>query len=134
MIEAHALDHVFGYTCINDITASELISKDKTFQQWVRAKSFDTFGVYGPVIATDIDPSTLIVKTVLNSAERQNYLISDMIFSVKQLVSKISHDMTLFPGDIIACGTSLGVGSMKEKSNIVEVTINGIGTLSNKFK
>jgi len=134
VIEAHALDHVFGYTCINDITASELISKDKTFQQWVRAKSFDTFGVYGPVIATDIDPSTLIVKTVLNSAERQNYLISDMIFSVKQLVSKISHDMTLFPGDIIACGTSLGVGSMKEKSNIVEVTINGIGTLSNKFK
>ena len=132
--EAEALDHVFGFTCINDITASELISKDKTFQQWVRAKSFDTFGVYGPVIATDLDPSTLNVKTVLNGAERQNYQISDMIFSVTQLVSKISHDMTLFPGDIIACGTSLGVGSMKEKSNIVEVTINGIGTLTNKFE
>jgi 2-keto-4-pentenoate hydratase/2-oxohepta-3-ene-1,7-dioic acid hydratase in catechol pathway len=132
--EDNAPDHVFGFTCINDVTASELISKDKTFQQWVRAKSFDTFGVYGPFIATGLDPSSLIVKTVLNGTERQNYQISDMIFSTSQLVSKISHNMTLFPGDIIACGTSLGVGSMKEKSNTVEVTIEGIGTLSNKFE
>jgi 2-keto-4-pentenoate hydratase/2-oxohepta-3-ene-1,7-dioic acid hydratase in catechol pathway len=132
--EEHALDHVFGFTCINDVTASELISKDKTFQQWVRAKSFDTFGVYGPVIATGLDSSKLVVKTVLNGSERQNYKISDMIFPVPLLVSKISHDMTLFPGDVIACGTSLGVGSMKEKTNIIEVTIDGIGTLSNIFE
>ena len=105
--EANALDHIFGFTCINDVTASELISKDKTFPQWVRAKSFDTFGVYGPVIATGLDPSTLIVKTVLNGTERQNYKISDTIFPVPLLVSLISNDMTLFPGDVIACGTSL---------------------------
>ena len=134
LTEADAMDHVFGLTCINDVTASEIISKDKTFAQWVRAKSFDTFGVYGPFIATGLDPKTLVVKTVLNGEERQNYQISDMIFSVPLLVSKISHDMTLFPGDVIACGTSLGVGAMKEKSNIVEVTIDGIGILSNIFK
>ncbi|MBC8339098.1 MAG: fumarylacetoacetate hydrolase family protein [Rhodospirillales bacterium] len=132
--EGDALDHVFGYTCINDVTAMELLFKDKTFPQWVRAKSFDTFGVYGPVIATGLDPSTLVVKTVLNGDERQNYPISDMIFPVPRLVSMISHDMTLMPGDIIACGTSLGVGSMKEVSNTVEVTIDGIGTLSNVFE
>ncbi|MBT3306855.1 MAG: fumarylacetoacetate hydrolase family protein [Alphaproteobacteria bacterium] len=132
--EADALDHVFGYTCINDVTAMELIFKDKTFPQWARAKSFDTFGVYGPVIATGLDPATLVVKTVLNGDERQNYPISDMIFPVAKLVSMISGDMTLMAGDIIACGTSIGVGSMKEKSNTVDVTIDGIGTLSNVFE
>ena len=69
-----------------------------------------------------------------NGDERQNYPISDMIFPVARLVSKISHDMTLMPGDVIACGTSVGVGSMKEKSNTVEVTIEGIGTLANVFE
>ena len=132
--DADAGDFVFGYTCINDVTAMELIFKDKTFPQWVRSKSFDTFGVYGPVIATGLDPAALVVKTVLNGDERQNYPISDMIFPVPRLVSKISHDMTLMAGDVICCGTSIGVGSMKEKSNTVEVTIDGIGTLSNVFE
>ena len=132
--EADASDYIFGYTCINDVTAIELINKDKTFAQWARAKSFDTFGVYGPVIATGLDPASLVVKTVLNGDERQNYPISDIIFPVPKLVSMISHDMTLMPGDVIACGTSVGVGSMKEKSNSVEVTIEGIGTLANVFE
>ncbi len=132
--EADAPDYIFGYTCINDVTAAELISKDKTFAQWVRAKSFDTFGVYGPVIATGLDSSTLNVVTVLNGDERQNYALSDMIFPPAKLTSMISHDMTLMPGDVIACGTSLGVGAMKEASNTVEVTIEGIGTLSNVFE
>lgn len=132
--EADALDYVFGYTCINDVTAAQLISKDKTFAQWTRAKSFDTFGVYGPVIATGLDPADLVVKTVLNGDERQNYPISDMIFPVASLVSRLSHDMTLVAGDIIACGTSVGVGAMKEASNTVEITIDGIGTLSNVFE
>ena len=132
--EAEALDYVFGYTCINDVTAAELISKDKTFAQWTRAKSFDTFGVFGPFIATGLEPASLVVKTVLNGDERQNYPISDMIFPAPKLVSMISHDMTLMPGDVIACGTSIGVGSMKEKSNTVEITIEGIGTLANVFE
>lgn len=132
--EAEAKDCVFGFTCINDVTASDLINKDKTFAQWVRAKSFDTFGVFGPVVATGVDPTTLSVRTVLNGEERQNYPISDMIFPPYKLVSAISHDMTLMPGDVIACGTSLGVGSMKEPTNIIEVTIEGIGTLKNVFQ
>jgi len=132
--EAEALDYVFGYTCINDVTAAQLIFKDKTFPQWVRSKSYDTFGVYGPVIATGLESADLVVKTVLNGDERQNYPISDMIFPVRRLVSRISHDMTLMAGDIIACGTSIGVGAMKEKTNTVAITIDGIGTLSNVFE
>jgi len=132
--EGKVSNYIFGYTCINDVTAGELISKDKTFAQWCRAKSFDTFGVYGPYIATGLAPETLTVKTVLNGDERQNYEISDMIFQPHRLVSLLSRDMTLMAGDVICCGTSLGVGSMKEKSNTVEVTIDGIGTLSNIFE
>lgn len=129
--EAQAADSIFGYTCINDITAADIISKDPTFAQWARAKSFDTFGIFGPAIATGLDPAKLSVRTVLNGAERQNYALSDMIFPAARLVSMLSRDMTLLPGDVIACGTSLGVGVMKDAKNVVEVSIEGIGTLSN---
>ncbi len=131
--ESDAGDHVFGYTCINDVTAVELIGKDATFAQWTRAKSFDSFGVFGPVVATKLDPSTLSIRTVLNDQERQNYPVSDMIFPPLKIVSMISQDMTLHAGDIICCGTSVGVGSMKPGSTI-EVTIDGIGTLSNRYE
>jgi 2-keto-4-pentenoate hydratase/2-oxohepta-3-ene-1,7-dioic acid hydratase in catechol pathway len=131
--ESEAKAHILGYTCVNDVTAAKLINKDATFAQWTRAKSFPTFGVFGPVIATDVDPAKLSIKTVLNGDERQNYPLSDMIFSPARLVSMVSHDMRLSPGDVIACGTSLGVGSMKEKENSIEITIEGIGTLSNTF-
>jgi 2-keto-4-pentenoate hydratase/2-oxohepta-3-ene-1,7-dioic acid hydratase in catechol pathway len=130
--EAEAAAHIFGYTCINDVTAAELLFKDASFAQWSRAKGFDTFGVFGPVIATGLDPSSLVVKTFLNGQERQNYPVADMIFSPRQLVSRISQDMTLEPGDIIACGTSIGVGSMKPGSE-VNIVIDGIGTLSNRY-
>ncbi|RDJ27373.1 FAA hydrolase family protein [Bosea caraganae] len=126
-------DFIFGYTCVNDITAADLIAADPTFAQWVRAKSFDGFGPFGPVVASGIDPSALTIRTVLNGQERQNYPIADMIFQPHELVSRISHDMTLLPGDLICCGTSLGVGTMKEPTNTIEVTIDGIGTLSNGF-
>lgn len=132
--EDEAADYIFGYTCVNDVTAVELINKDPTFAQWVRAKSFDGFGVFGPVVATGLDPEALSVRTVLNGVERQNYPVSDMIFPPVRLVSLISQDMTLLPGDVIACGTSVGVGSMKEPSNTVEVVIDGIGTLSTVFE
>ena len=131
--EAHAHNHIFGYTCINDVTAIEIIGRDATFAQWTRAKSFDTFGVFGPVVATGLDPSTLTVRTVLNDQERQNYPVSDMIFSPPKIVSLISHDMSLDAGDVICCGTSIGVGSMKPGSTI-EVSIEGIGTLSNRYE
>ena len=131
--EADAALHIFGYTCVNDVTAAEILNKDPGFAQWTRAKSFDTFGVIGPVIATAVDPMTLSVKTVLNDQERQNYPVSDIIFSPAKLVSLISHDMTLDAGDIIACGTSVGVGSMKAGSTI-SIIIDGIGTLTNRYE
>ncbi|MDH5512911.1 MAG: fumarylacetoacetate hydrolase family protein [Gammaproteobacteria bacterium] len=131
--EADAPKHIFGYTCSNDVTAAELIQKDPTFAQWTRAKGFDSFGVFGPVIAVDVDPLELTVKTLVDGKERQNYPVSDMIFKPAQIVSLISRDMTLFPGDVISCGTSVGVGSMKPGCK-VEVVIDGIGTLSNEYK
>ena len=123
---------IFGYTCVNDVTALDLLNKDASFAQWTRAKSFDTFGVFGPAIATGLDWNTLSVKTLLNGRERQNYPCSDMIFSPAQIVSQLSMDMTLMPGDIIACGTSLGVLPMKA-GTVVEVVIEGVGTLRNTF-
>ena len=131
--EADAAQYIFGYTCSNDVTAAEIIQKDPTFAQWTRAKGFDSFGVFGPVIATDLDPLTLSVKTLLDGKERQNYPVSDMIFKPAQIVSLISRDMTLSPGDVISCGTSVGVGSMNPGSK-VEIVIDGIGTLSNEYK
>jgi len=131
--EADAPGHIFGYTCINDVTAVELLKKDASFDQWSRSKSFDTFGVFGPVIATGLDPATLVVRTVLNGQERQNYPAADMFFSPAKLVSLISRDLTFEPGDVIACGTSVGVGSMKPGSDVV-VSIEGIGELANRFE
>ena len=127
-------DFIFGYTCVNDVTANDILNRDKTFAQWARAKGFDGYGPFGPVITSGIDPASLVVRTILNGAERQNYPISDMIFSAQELVSKISHDMTLLPGDLIACGTSVGIGVMKEPVNTVTVAIDGIGELTNEFR
>ncbi len=131
--DADAAGSIFGYTCINDVTAIEIIQKEPGFAQWTRAKSFDTFGVFGPAIATDIDPAGLFVRTILNDQERQNYPVADIIFAPAKLVSLISHDMTLEAGDVIACGTSVGVGSMKPGSTI-SIVIDGIGTLTNRFE
>jgi len=130
---ADALSYVFGYTCINDVTAVELLRADPSFMHWVRSKSFDTFCPFGPVITTGIDPAGLSVRAELNGQERQNYPVADMIFSPARLVSLISHDMTLEPGDVIACGTSVGAGSMKPGSSI-RVVIDGVGTLENRYE
>jgi 2-keto-4-pentenoate hydratase/2-oxohepta-3-ene-1,7-dioic acid hydratase in catechol pathway len=75
----------------------------------------------------------LTVRTILNEQERQNYPVSDMVFPPARLVSLISQDMTLDPGDVIACGTSIGVGSMKPGSTVA-VSIDGIGMLINRFE
>ncbi|WP_342619640.1 fumarylacetoacetate hydrolase family protein [Rhodoferax sp. GW822-FHT02A01] len=130
--EEEALSHVFGYTCANDVTVADILNRDASFTQWDRAKGFDTFCPMGPVVATGLDPSTLSVCTRLNGETRQHYPVSDMRFPVQKLVSLISQDLTLFPGDVILCGTSVGVGSMKPGSH-VEVEIDGIGTLSNVY-
>lgn len=131
--EAAAAEAIFGYTCVNDLTASDITFADATFPQWARAKSFDGFGPFGPVIAAGLDPADLTVRTLLDGAERQNYPVSDMIFAPARLVSLLSRDMTLMPGDLICCGTSLGVGAIKGNDSLVEVVIDGIGTLSNRI-
>jgi len=125
-------DHIFGYTCVNDVTAIDLLFENGDFPQWGRSKSFDTFGCLGPVIATDFNSATAAVITRLDGVERQNYALSDMIFSPSELVSRISHDLSLLPGDVIACGTSLGVGSIKDGVT-VDVSIEGIGSLRNRL-
>ena len=100
--EALALNYVFGYTCANDVTRADILNRDASFAQWVRAKGFDTFCPFGPSVTTGLNPATLVVKTILNGDIRQDYPISDMRFSVQQLVSLISQDMTLHPGDIFS--------------------------------
>ncbi|MBI2771193.1 MAG: fumarylacetoacetate hydrolase family protein [Burkholderiales bacterium] len=130
---ARAMEQVFGFTCANDVTMADILNRDASFAQWVRAKGFDTFCPFGPVVATGLEPGKLAVRTILNGEVRQDYPISDMRFSVAQLVSMISQDMTLYPGDIILCGTSVGVGSMKPGST-VEVDIAGVGRLTNRFE
>jgi 2-dehydropantoate 2-reductase len=131
--EAEAGDYIFGYTCVNDVTAVDLLKKNPSFEQWARCKSFDTFGVIGPVIATGLDPMQLSVRTILNGKERQNYPVADMFFPPHKLVAMVSRDMTLMPGDVISCGTSLGAGVMADAENTIEISIAGIGVLSNPF-
>ena len=125
-------DYILGYTCINDVTAMDLVKKDPTFDQWTRSKSFDTFGIFGPTIVTDIDPMNLRITSKLNGEVVQDYNTSDMFFNVFEIVSFLSKDMTLFPGDIIACGTNSGLGPMDE-GNTIQVSVEGIGVLTNKL-
>ena len=130
--EADAMAHVFGFTCINDVTSAPILKADASFTQWARAKGLDGFGPFGPVIATGLAPETLTVRTLVNGRERQNFPISDILMPVPRLVSLLSQGMTLEPGDIIACGTSVGSGPIPKGAN-VEIVIDGIGTLTNRF-
>jgi 2-keto-4-pentenoate hydratase/2-oxohepta-3-ene-1,7-dioic acid hydratase in catechol pathway len=125
-------EYIFGFTCINDITAMDLVKKDPTFDQWTRSKSYDTFGIFGPCIATDIDPMSLSVKTTVDGQIKQDYNTSDMFFNVYEIVSFLSHDMTLNPGDIIACGTNSGLGPMVS-GETVTVSVSSIGQVVNKL-
>jgi len=123
-----ALDFVLGYTCFNDVTARDLQYKDK---QWTRAKSFDTFAPVGPHIETGLDPGNIPLATYLNGELKQQSNTSDLIFSVPELVSFVSHVMTLLPGDVIATGTPSGIGPM-QPSDTIEIKIAPIGTLRNR--
>ncbi len=119
---------IFGYTCCNDVTARDLQKKDG---QWSRAKGFDTFCPLGPVIATDVEPSQLRIRTLLNGDIKQDAPVSAMLFDVPTLVSYVSKVMTLLPGDVITTGTPSGVGPM-QRGDVVEVWIEGIGRLRNR--
>jgi 2-keto-4-pentenoate hydratase/2-oxohepta-3-ene-1,7-dioic acid hydratase in catechol pathway len=130
--EAEAQAAIFGYTCINDVTAVEFFAADPAFPQWARAKSPDSFGPVGPCIETAAPPPDARVRVLLNGRERQNYPIADMILPPARILSLLSREMTLEPGDLIACGTSLGPLPMRP-GMVVEVMIDGIGTLRNTY-
>jgi 2-keto-4-pentenoate hydratase/2-oxohepta-3-ene-1,7-dioic acid hydratase in catechol pathway len=130
--EVDAPAHILGYTCANDVTALELLQRDPSFPQWARAKSFDGFCPLGPVLATELDLATAHLRTLVGGRERQHYALADMFFGPAALVARISQDMTLEPGDVILCGTSLGVLPMKPGTE-VQVVVDGIGTLANVY-
>ncbi len=119
--------HVEGFTCLNDVTARDIQKRDG---QWTRAKSFDSFCPIGPRIVSDVDPNKLKIQSFLNGELRQDSNTANLIFTVEELVSFISHVMTLMPGDIIATGTPGGIGAI-DRGDTIEIRIEGIGTLRN---
>jgi len=132
-----AEQYIFGYTCVNDVTARGILKSDPSFVQWVRAKSFDTFGAFGPGIVSGIEPDDLSVRTLVDGIEKQNYPVADMFVRPREIVSLLSRDMTLHPGDLIACGTSIGTEPMP-RGCTVEIAIDGpagvVGVLRNRFE
>ncbi len=130
--EAEAAEAIFGLTCVNDVTALDLLNADPSFPQWARAKGCDSFGPIGPAVATGLDWASLRVQVALNGRVRQDYPLADMIIPPARIVSLISREMALEAGDVIACGTSVGALPMRPGMT-VEVTIAGIGTLRNIF-
>jgi 2-keto-4-pentenoate hydratase/2-oxohepta-3-ene-1,7-dioic acid hydratase in catechol pathway len=138
--ESEAMNYVFGYTIMNDVSARDFQFRDK---QWTRGKGFDTFAPMGPCITTKKelrDPSNLSLKTWVNDELRQNGNTADMIFTVSQIVYHLSRVMTLEPCDVIATGTPSGVAmAMKpqrwlQSGDVVRIEIGGIGTLENPVR
>jgi len=136
--EEEAKDHIFGYTCFNDVSARDIQFKDR---QWTRGKSFDTFAPMGPCISTidqTGDPTNLRIRTRVNNELRQDSSTRNMVFNVYQVVHELSRVMTLEPCDVIATGTPAGVAfAMKpepkflSQGDVVEIEIENIGTLRN---
>ena len=135
--KAQAMDHVFGYVIVNDVTSREL---QKRHNQWVIGKGCDTFCPMGPWIATADevgDPTALELTTHINGVLRQQATISDLIFDIPTLIETLSQTITLLPGDIIATGTPVGVGIgftppiYLRSGDVMRVAITGLGVLEN---
>jgi len=126
---AQALEYVLGYTCFNDITARDIQFKKPPIE-FVKSKSFDTFGGVGPWIETEVDPRNLALECLVNGVVKQAGNTGDLIFGVAEILSYISNIMTLCPGDIIATGTPSGIGPLTV-GDVVSVRLEGVGTLEN---
>jgi 2-keto-4-pentenoate hydratase/2-oxohepta-3-ene-1,7-dioic acid hydratase in catechol pathway len=126
----NALEYVLGYSVANDVTARDLQRLDG---QWTRGKGFDTFCPLGPWIETEFDPADAMITCHVNGEMRQMASTRDMVFNVRQLTAFCSSIMTLEPGDVLLTGTPAGVGPLAP-GDVVEVTIEGIGKLSNPVK
>jgi len=122
-----AMSVIAGLSCLNDVSVRDLQKKDG---QFTRAKGFDTFAPLGPCMASGLDWSDLRIITRVDGEVRQDATTAEMIFGVPQLVEAVTRVMTMLPGDVIATGTPAGVGQIQPGS-VIEVEIEGIGTLSN---
>ncbi len=122
-----AAEHIFGYTIANDVTARDLQFSDL---QWARSKGFDTFCPLGPWIETEFSPAGKLVQSRINDEVRQSATTEDMNFDVATLVSYVSENVTLMPGDIILTGSPAGISKISA-GDFVECEIEGIGVLSN---
>jgi 2-keto-4-pentenoate hydratase/2-oxohepta-3-ene-1,7-dioic acid hydratase in catechol pathway len=135
---ANAMQHTYGYTVVNDVTARDVQMRH---QQWDMGKSFDTFCPMGPwlVTADELDGTQTRVRCWVNGEQRQEGPTQNMIFDIPTLIETISRGITLYPGDIIATGTPAGVGmGLKpprylQKGDVVRVEIDGVGHIENKF-
>lgn len=119
--------YLAGFTCLNDVTARDLQRID---DQWTRAKGFDTFCPFGPIVETELDLDSATVETFVNGVRKQSGRATDMIFPVDVIIRWISQVMTLEPGDVVATGTPAGIGPLRS-GDVVEVSVSGIGTLRN---
>ena len=135
--KAKALDHVFGYTIVNDVTARHL---QKRHSQWILGKGLDTFCPMGPAILTADqvpDPARLTITTWVNGVQRQHAPLAGLIFDIPTLIAAISAAITLEPGDLIATGTPAGVGIGQtppvflRSGDVIRIEVPGIGVLEN---
>ena len=125
--EAASMNHVWGYTVINDVTARDIQNREEAF---VRAKGYDTFAPVGPCVATGLDPLSLIVETHVNNELQQHGPLTQLVHPIPKLIAFISSIMTLYPGDIIATGTPKGMIPVRP-GDTVDVSVAGIGRISN---
>jgi 2-keto-4-pentenoate hydratase/2-oxohepta-3-ene-1,7-dioic acid hydratase in catechol pathway len=137
--KSEALDYVFGYTVINDISARDCRREG----QWIVSKGQDTFAPMGPYLVTKDEienPHNLNLSLKVNGVEKQNSNTKFMLFNINDLIEDLSIVFTLEPGDIIATGTPAGVGAGREpqewlhNGDVVEATVEGIGTIVNTIK
>jgi 2-keto-4-pentenoate hydratase/2-oxohepta-3-ene-1,7-dioic acid hydratase in catechol pathway len=119
--------YVFGYTIANDVSARDQMFADG---QWARAKGYDTFCPIGPWIETELDPGNLEISSTVDGEPRRHGNTKDLIHPVPELIEYISDVWTLLPGDIICTGTPSGLGGFLD-GQVIDITIEGIGTLSN---
>jgi 2-keto-4-pentenoate hydratase/2-oxohepta-3-ene-1,7-dioic acid hydratase in catechol pathway len=126
----NAEEYIFGFTCVNDVTARDLQKKDG---QWSRAKGFDTFCPVGPWIVPELSYRDVLVEGIHNGEVKQSGRTSLMIFDIPFLIEYVSSVMTLMPGDLISTGTPAGIAPMKS-GDTIEVRVEGIGSLENTME
>ena len=125
--EKDALDYVWGFTIANDVTARDLQFNDG---QWARSKAFDTFCPLGPWVETEFLPDGQLVESRINGETRQSVSISEMVHKIPLIISYVSENMTLLPGDVILTGSPAGISKI-QAGDVIECEVEGIGILAN---